>query len=167
MRAGLNLATPLGISEEELTERAALQFFPPPTVYAKLPKKRRAEGEREENSSFIMGELMTALDSAEKSTAPDSGQVTVMALRNLPEERKEELVEKYNEYWTNGVLPPVWKISTVVLIAKPGKTLGDAPNLRPTSLTSILWKIMERMVLARITWVLGAHDRVYTLCKRG
>lgn len=59
MKTAWIIAIRLMISEEELTEAAPEQFFPQPTVYENFPQERRAEGDREEVSPFIVGEFTT------------------------------------------------------------------------------------------------------------
>ncbi|KAM7284843.1 hypothetical protein ISCGN_001937 [Ixodes scapularis] len=51
-------------------------------------------------------------------------------------------------------IPDSWKLSWVCPIPKPGKKPDCASNMRPISLTSVLCKLMERMVLARIDWII-------------
>lgn len=66
----------------------------------------------------------------------------------------KELLDIFNAIWEEGELPPEWKRSTVIPIPKPGKAPNMVANLRPISLTSNLCKVLERMVNARLSWIL-------------
>ncbi|KAM7315877.1 hypothetical protein ISCGN_005660 [Ixodes scapularis] len=162
---GSNLALRLNITEEELAKAAGESFFPQPakeppdTCYAPEPINALIP----EDSPFTMGELLDALAKAKSNTAPGPDHITITALRNLPDEEMRELLDKYNEIWESGQLPDDWKISTVIPIPKSGKPNNDIQNLRPISLTSNLCKVMERMVLARITWILESHNRLHPM----
>ena len=47
-------------------------------------------------------------------------------------------------------LSKIWRRASVVAIVKPMKSLGDPKSYRPISLLCILYKIMERLIYARI-----------------
>ena len=44
-----------------------------------------------------------------------------------------------------GYIPVSWRHSRVVFIPKPGKSLTQAKSLRPISLTSFIFKILEKL----------------------
>lgn len=165
-----NLAIRLGIAEEELAVRAGEHFFPQPTPQQLQHRYTEVIPELDHPSPadapFNMGELMAALASA-NNTAPGPDRITITALKNLPEEKKTELLKWFNEVWETGQLPEAWKLSTVIPIPKPGKLTDSIQNLRPISLTSNLCKTMERMVLARITWLLEINSQAYCARQTG
>ncbi|GFW08190.1 probable RNA-directed DNA polymerase from transposon BS [Trichonephila clavipes] len=57
-----------------------------------------------------------------------------------------------------GQLPRNWKKATVIPIKKWGKTDGTPESYRPIALTNIACKIMEKMVLKRLTFHLHSHS---------
>lgn len=59
------------------------------------------------------------------------------------------MVKEINKLWENGLVPSDWKMATVILILKPGKS-PSLENLRPISLTSCIGKVMEHAVHNRI-----------------
>jgi len=59
-----------------------------------------------------------------------------------------------NHIWQEGRLPSTWKHALVVPILKPGKDASKAGSYRPIALTSVLCKIMERMVTDRLVYKL-------------
>lgn len=58
----------------------------------------------------------------------------------------------YNKVWGEGSLPTSWKDAVIIPIIKPGKDLTNPPNYRPIALTSHVGKIMERMIVERLTF---------------
>lgn len=153
---GSNLALRLKISEERLADEAGEHFFPqqpnpPPTeTYTRQPILH----EQPADAPFTLAELVDALSSANAKSAPGLDKITVTALRNLPTDAMEELLETFNKIWSEGEIPADWKRSTVIPIPKAGKTPHTVANLRPISLTSNLCKVMERMVTTRLSWIL-------------
>ncbi|KAG0412675.1 hypothetical protein HPB47_010193 [Ixodes persulcatus] len=83
---GSNLALRLNITEEQLAEEAGEQFFPqqpmppPPEIYNRMPVLQ----EQPADAPFTLAELIDALSSARAKLAPGPDQVTITALRNLP-----------------------------------------------------------------------------------
>ncbi|KAG0445304.1 hypothetical protein HPB47_017031, partial [Ixodes persulcatus] len=70
---------------------------PPPE--AEIYQPLQVEDPAPENAPFTMGELLEALTAAKTDSAPGPDQVTVAALRNLPKEQLEELLQSYNDIW--------------------------------------------------------------------
>ena len=51
----------------------------------------------------------------------------------------------------NNRIPKEWRKTKVIAIEKPGKDPKEAANYRPISLLSVSYKLLERLVLMRIT----------------
>uniref|UniRef100_A0A8C6S2Z8 Reverse transcriptase domain-containing protein n=1 Tax=Neogobius melanostomus TaxID=47308 RepID=A0A8C6S2Z8_9GOBI len=73
-------------------------------------------------------------------------------VRWLGKEARKKLLVLYNRVWTEGKLPGSWKEAVVVPIKKPGKDPSKPSSYRPISLTSNLCKIMERMIVERLSF---------------
>jgi potassium voltage-gated channel Eag-related subfamily H protein 8 len=57
--------------------------------------------------------------------------------------------------WKTGKVPKVWKTSIISPILKPGKPAEECKSYRPIALTSILCKIMEKMIHRRLmNWII-------------
>nr|CUU00436.1 hypothetical transcript [Hymenolepis microstoma] len=65
---------------------------------------------------------------------------------------KEILLTVFNKMWETSFVPTQWKVAIVIPIIKKGKDPSNFDNYRPTSLTSMLAKLMERMVITRLDW---------------
>jgi len=61
-----------------------------------------------------------------------------------------EVLELINNVWKSGILPKEWKHAVIIPIVKPGKKTDNPTSYRPIALTSVLCKIMERMVTDRL-----------------
>ncbi|KAM7313895.1 uncharacterized protein ISCGN_003682 [Ixodes scapularis] len=83
--------------------------------------------------------------------------ITASMLRNLPEEGKQQVLRWFNHMWETDTFPDERHESWVTPIPKAGKPPNTPKNTRPISLTSVMCKLFERIVLARITWI--AEDR--------
>ncbi|KAG0437695.1 hypothetical protein HPB47_017325 [Ixodes persulcatus] len=142
---GSDSALHLHISEDELETLAAETFFPQPstllpphhyqiqTENAHLPK----------DSLFNMGELVIALNTAKCNTAPCPDRISITALRKLQAVGMPDLLNWFNDVWETGLLPKDWKLSTLIPIPKPGKSLTNISTLRRISLTSKLFKAVD------------------------
>ena len=108
------------------------------------------------NEPFSMAELTSAIGSLKNvSEGPDA--IHNEMLRHLPASALTALLATLNSLWETGVFPEAWKEATVVPILKPGKSGLDPLHYRPISLTSSLCKLMEKMVIVRLSWFLEHH----------
>ncbi|GBM54939.1 putative RNA-directed DNA polymerase from transposon X-element [Araneus ventricosus] len=71
---------------------------------------------------------------------------------------RQSLLDIFNLPWRDGRLPRDWKRAIVIPIKKPGKEAGSPESYRPIALTSIICKIIERMILARLKYFLDLND---------
>ncbi|GIX84736.1 hypothetical protein CEXT_84141 [Caerostris extrusa] len=58
------------------------------------------------------------------------------------------------EIWETGLVPAQWKRAVVIPILKKNKDPKQLSSYRPISLTSILGKTMEKLILNRLNWYL-------------
>ncbi|KAG0427248.1 hypothetical protein HPB47_025691 [Ixodes persulcatus] len=140
---------------EQFAEAAAKAFFPQPANDPDLCLyELQPPSDTEQDAPFTIQKLTLALDSVNERSALGKDGITWRMLRNLDEPEKRKLLKDLNDVWASGVLPADWKHSVVYPIPKPGKSPGQIQNLRPISLSSTLCKLLERMVLTRLTYVL-------------
>jgi hypothetical protein len=66
------------------------------------------------------------------------------------------LVRLFNDILSTGKLPKLFKQAQIIAILKPGKDGSDASRYRPISLLSIVYKILERLILQRIQPLIDA-----------
>ena len=70
-------------------------------------------------------------------------------LKHLGPQAKKKLLQLFNASWETSNIPKTWKKAI-----KCGKCRTKAESYRPISLTSSVCKLMERIVNARLMWLL-------------
>jgi ribonuclease HI len=85
-------------------------------------------------------------------TAPGEDGISARMVKSMPEIGREKLRKVMNESWQGGEVPKKWKRGKIVLLPKPGRDWKDIKNWRPICLTSVMGKILERMVNRRMMW---------------
>ncbi|KAH9368214.1 hypothetical protein HPB48_009563 [Haemaphysalis longicornis] len=135
--------------------RYAAMKLPPPLTPSYMDYS--GEPNSDLDRPFTLRELEAALVGNAKRSAPGEDAITYTALRNLPDNAKEFLLQIFNQAWHSGSLPSSWTSSLITMIPKPGKPPSIA-NLRPISLTSCVGKTLERTALTRISEFLEKRD---------
>ena len=111
------------------------------------------------NKEFSYRELTTAIyRSGSNSVGPD--KVHYEFFRHMDEVNLRELLKFFNFLWTNDQFPQSWAHSYIIPILKPGKDCNKVDAYRPIQLTSVVCKIMERMIGKRLGWCLEQFNLV-------
>ncbi|GFW03292.1 probable RNA-directed DNA polymerase from transposon X-element [Trichonephila clavipes] len=105
------------------------------------------------NCDFDMFELKRALSSAH-NTSPGPDGISYELLRHLNEDSLVSLLYLFNRIWREQVYPTQWQEAIVIPILRPGKDPKNPLSYRPIALTSCLCKTLERMVNARLVYLL-------------
>ena len=102
---------------------------------------------------FTINALRIALSRCKENTSPgEEDTITSEILAQLPHPSLLALLELFNRVWASGVLSFSWKKSIVVPILKPQKPAHEGNSYRQIAFTSVLCKLMERLVTDRLTW---------------
>ncbi|MDW3615091.1 MAG: reverse transcriptase family protein, partial [Nitrososphaeraceae archaeon] len=110
------------------------------------------------NESFSINELETAIKQSKNKSSPGPDCITYEMIKHLPAESLKILLELFNKSWDTGSLAADWKEALVLPLAKYGANPSDPNSYRPISLTSVLCKILERMIANRLTWYLEQNN---------
>ena len=102
-------------------------------------------------SQFTPNMVKTAIKKAGSSKARGPDNISYAHLKNLGPTALDVLTDIFNLTIKTNAIPAIWKIATIVPILKPGKNPTIAASYRPVSLLSNVSKILERLVLAKIT----------------
>ncbi|KAK4823184.1 hypothetical protein QYF61_027088 [Mycteria americana] len=116
-----------------------------------LPELEDRDGEQNE-APIIQGEMVSNLLhhlDTHKSMGPDEIQPRV--LRELAEVLTKLLSILYQQSWLTREVPVDWRL------ANKKDCKEDPGNYRPVSLTSVLGKVMEQIILSAIMW--HVHDK--------
>ena len=104
------------------------------------------------NSPITYEELKTAISSLhDKKSSVGIDAISNQLIKHLPENCLIFLHNIFQRCWESGTVPQVWKKSIVIPIAKAGKPKRNKNSYRPISLTSHTSKLMEKIVLQRLT----------------
>ncbi|XP_062702077.1 uncharacterized protein LOC134285420 isoform X1 [Aedes albopictus] len=75
-------------------------------------------------------------------------------LKNLPDVAKRRLLNLFNQFLDNNIVPDDWRQVRVIAVQKPGKPASDHNSYRPIAMLSCLRKLLEKMILFRLDkWV--------------
>ncbi|KAK4819929.1 LOW QUALITY PROTEIN: hypothetical protein QYF61_015304 [Mycteria americana] len=96
----------------------------------------------------MVSDLLHHLDT-NKSMGPD--EIHLRVLKELADVLTKPLSIIYQQSWLTGEAPVDWRLANVTPIFKKGWK-EDLGNYRPVSLTSVLGKLMEQIILSAITW---------------
>ena len=94
--------------------------------------------------------IVTTIQSIDRSSSPGSDNVHPRLLKELLNDIAEPLQIIFDNSLCTGLLPRLWTDSTIVPIFKKSSRF-DPLNYRPVALTSVVCKVMER-VLASALW---------------
>jgi len=96
----------------------------------------------------MVSDLLHHLDT-HKSMGPDG--IHPRVLMELVEVLTKPLSIIYQQSWLTGEVPADWRLANVMPIYRKGWK-GDLGKHRPVSLTLVLGKVMEYIILSAITW---------------
>ena len=103
------------------------------------------------NVKITLKELTRAIRIS-RNSAPGPDKITYNVYKHLPSVCLRVLLDFFNLIWTQGRLPTAWKHAIVCPIPKPGKDPCSPVSYRPIALTSTMCKIMEQIIVDRLTW---------------
>ena len=110
------------------------------------------------NDKIEMRELEQAIIQMKLNKSPGPDGIHGHMIDKLDIKGKEILLDILNTSWETGKLPKEWKNAIIIPIKKPNKNSNEIKNFRQVSLINIACKIMERIVLRRITFQLNENN---------
>lgn len=123
-----------------------------PSTRLKLDKTARDLNKEESETfcaPFVASEMNCALKSMSngKSAGPD--KTLPEFLKNLGNQAKGVLLKFLNKTWKDQI-PSQWRKATILPFLKKGKDARSPTSYRPISLTSVLCKLVERIIANRL-----------------
>jgi len=110
------------------------------------------------NDEFNLCELRRAIKETKKHSTPGDDNISYEMLQHLSKRSLSVLLLMYNKVWQDGVFPAVWRHSIIKPVLKSGKPQQKISSYRPISLTSVLGKIMEKIVTTRLSYYVEKKD---------
>ncbi|KAK4810627.1 LOW QUALITY PROTEIN: hypothetical protein QYF61_007364 [Mycteria americana] len=132
-------------------EKAESLIAGPIVLWVPSPLELEDRDRDQNGAPIIQGEMLSDplhhLD-IHKSTGPD--EIHPRVLKELAQVLTKPLSIIYQQSWLTGEVPVDWRLANVTPIYKKGWK-EDPGNYRPVSLTSVLGKLMEQIILSAIT----------------
>ena len=100
---------------------------------------------------FTVEELESALQATQTGKAAGGDNIYPEFIKNIGPQMTKWLLDLFNTCLTRNQIPKSWRQAKVIAILKPNKPPEDPKSYRPISLLPIPYKIMERLVLNRIS----------------
>ena len=79
-------------------------------------------------------------------------------LKHLGPGAKRLLPRIYNQSWSKGTVPTIWKEAAIRPIPKEENGKWDPSSYHPISLLSCVGKLLERIINKRLTWHLESNS---------
>ena len=109
--------------------------------------------------SFSVDEVFDALKNLDTSKSPGPDDILPIFLKTCSNELALVLCKVFNFFVQKGQFSKAWKEANVVPVYKGGvKPKDDVGSYRPVSLTSILCKVLEKLISVRILKYADEHD---------
>jgi len=102
-------------------------------------------------------ELQAIIESLPPKKAPGYDDINNTALKNLNQDLKVQLLWVINQCLRLAYFPDFWKFAIVLAFPKPGKDHSKADAYRPISLLCTMGKLLEKIMLHRISDFLEIH----------
>lgn len=109
------------------------------------------------NAPITIRELRGALSSTH-SSAPGEDEITREMLLHLHPTAFTSILHLFNNVWTSHTYPNAWRRAVVLSFLKPGKTPTETSSYRPIALTSVVGKLMEKIVNTRLSNILESRS---------
>ena len=114
-----------------------------------------------EDVTFYEKTVKETLQHMKNSASPGPDEVSQRVLKELATTVSLPLCLLFNKSMQSGVVPTDWKSANVIPIFKKGSKV-EPVNYRPVSLTSVVVKIMERILKQRMMVHLQQHILINT-----
>ena len=101
--------------------------------------------------AFTLQEFEEALSLLKTGKAAGLDNITTEMIQNCGPETTTRILAMINKCAQTSTIPRAWRRAKVAALLKPGKDPNHKKSYRPISLLCILFKLYERMILARIS----------------
>ena len=110
-----------------------------------------------EFSSFTEQELTDAIALLKTGKAAGLDNITTEMIQHFGAQTITWILKLLNKCAETSTIPRAWRRAKVAAILKPGKDPNSKKSYRPISLLCILYKLYERMIMARISTPVEEH----------
>jgi len=103
------------------------------------------------NDPITMSELNSSLE-GKKSNSCGPDNIPFLFLQNISIKGKILLLELYNNVWSSGIIPSLWKNASITPIPKKEQDKHKSSGYRPISVVCNLNKTLEKIIFNRLNW---------------
>lgn len=108
--------------------------------------------ETEDDPRFFLEEVERAIRSLKNGKCPGIDRIEAETVKGIFVDLGPIFVKLFNGCLNHGVFPSQWKIANLITISKgEDKDELDAKSYRPICLLSVMGKVLEKLILGRIT----------------
>ncbi len=98
---------------------------------------------------------LEALRNTKNKKTPGLDNINIELLKYLPAEAKSKLLDLFNNYWTQNIIPTEWKTALVIPIFKKGlRTICE--NYRGISLLNTTYKVYAKIINNKLKKIMEA-----------
>ena len=108
-------------------------------------------------TSFTEQELTDAIALLKTGKAAGLDNITTEMIQHFGAQTITWILKLLNKCAETSTIPRAWRRAKVAAILKPGKDPNSKKSYRPISLLCILYKLYERMIMARISTPVEEH----------
>jgi len=105
-------------------------------------------------------ELVGIIKKLANNKSPGHDLISNKVVKNLPLKAIVHLTHIYNAALRLSYFPTTWKASVIVTVLKPQKPPENPSSYRPISLLPVLGKILEKIILKRITTIAQSKNSI-------
>ena len=121
-----------------------------PTTWPAIPNGVE-EGDNSDGLRVSNEELVAVVERLKVKKAPGPDGIPNVALKAAVQEFPDMFRTVMQKCLEDGSFPDRWKIQKLVLLPKPGKPPGHPSSYRPICLLDTVGKLLERLILNRLT----------------
>ncbi|GFY04577.1 probable RNA-directed DNA polymerase from transposon BS [Trichonephila clavipes] len=114
-----------------------------------IPNISIPDNSQDINKPFSLKELEIAI-SHQKNSSPGHDKISLQSINHLPIKAIYLLLKSFNDSWFSSQIPKDWTHALILPFIKPHKNPKEVSSYRPISLTSVIAKLLERMILHRM-----------------
>ena len=116
--------------------------------------------ESEYNQVITLEEVRAALHKVDGRKCEGPDNIHPRMLHRLGPTAMKYLVELFNQTWTGEKFLQIWRTADIRPIHKKGKDPQRVDSYRPISLTSVVGKLLERVICNRLKHYLETGDKL-------
>ncbi|GFX55345.1 retrovirus-related Pol polyprotein from transposon 297 [Trichonephila clavipes] len=118
-------------------------------INRKLNEKAKSFKKISEQRENTLEKLEIAI-SHQKNSSPGHDKISLQTINHLPIKAINLLLKSFNDSWSSSQIPKGWSHAIILLFIKPHKNPKEVSSYRSISLTTVIAKLLEGMIVHRM-----------------